>query len=127
MQTHPEVLAARRSQVITSDDLVKVLRMKVHAGSVTTYADVSHWAYGVRTRNHPVRALLRGAYSNGHQLLTNRVVKTNGDLAALPEGTDQQLAQLRSEGVPVSTSGGVDFKRTTAINLGRLLYAECAA
>ena len=119
--------AVSGSQRITSDDLVNVLRLNVHAGSVTTYADVSQWAYGVRTRNQPVRSLLRGACSLGHQVLTNRVVKVSGQLAALPEGTSQQLAQLQAEGVPVTGDGRVDFKRTEPVSLGSFTSVASAA
>ena len=127
MPRHVTPLAASDTHAITSDDLIHVLRNKVHAGSVTTYAEVSQWAYGIRTMNQPVRALLRGAYSKGHQLLTNRVVKASGALAELPEGTSQQLAQLQAEGVPITGSGSVDFKRTKPVGLGSIQSAASAA
>jgi alkylated DNA nucleotide flippase Atl1 len=60
--------------------LVMVLGRRVPAGSVTTYAQVSHWGYGVHNYNQPVRSLLRGAANHGHQRLTNRVVRTDGQL-----------------------------------------------
>jgi alkylated DNA nucleotide flippase Atl1 len=103
---------------VKADDLVQVLLNKVKPGSVTTYAEVSQWAYGVRTRNQPVRSLLRAAVAKGHQTLTNRVVKTSGELASLPEGAGQQLAQLQAEGVPVLSHGAVDFQRTKPVALG---------
>jgi alkylated DNA nucleotide flippase Atl1 len=115
------------SAAVTSDDLVQVLRAKVHTGRVTTYAEVSEWAYGVRNKNQPVRSLLRGAYNNGNQILTNRVVKTSGELASLPEGTQQQLEQLRSEDVPITEAGSVDFKRIQAVVLGNFKSASSAA
>ena len=42
-----------------------VLGRRVTAGSVTTYAQVSLWGYGVHNYNQPVRSLLRGAANHG--------------------------------------------------------------
>jgi hypothetical protein len=53
--------------------LVTTLGESVPAGSVTTYAEVSLWGYGVHKYDQPVRSLLRGAANHGHQRLTNRV------------------------------------------------------
>lgn len=89
--------------------LVDVLENRVPVGSVTTYAQVSLCGYGVPNKNQPIGALLRGARNNGHQPLTNRVVGTNGELADLPEGSDQQRRQLLAEGVPFTPDGRVDF------------------
>ena len=83
----------------------------VPAGSVTTYAEVSLWGYGTTNRNQPVRSLLRGAANHVHQRLTNRVVRTDGGLADLPEGPDQQRRQLLREGVPFTADGRVDLDR----------------
>ena len=93
------------------EQLVEILERRVPAGSVTTYAQVSLWGYGVSNKNRPVGALLRGARNNGHQPLTNRVVGTNGELADLPDGPDQQKRQLLAEGVPFAPDGRVDFGR----------------
>lgn len=90
-------------------DLVEILGTHVPAGRVTTYGDVSQWAYGRPDRNQPVRSLLLGAANHGHVVLTNRVVTATGDLADLPEGRAQQLDQLRSEGVAFTPNGKVDF------------------
>ena len=98
-------------------DLVAVLKTNVSSGSVTTYAEVSNWAYGKPNLNHPVRSLLRGAANHGHLALTNRVVATSGGLADLPQGREQQLEQLRSEGVPLTSAGAVDFSRITPVVL----------
>ncbi len=91
--------------------LVTTLGQRVPAGSVTTYAQVSLWGYGTRNYNQPVRSLLRGAANHGHQRLTNRVVRTDGQLADLPEGPDQQKRQLLEEAVPFTSDGRVDFGR----------------
>ena len=97
--------------------LVTVLGRCVPQGSVTTYAHVFLWGYGVRNRNQPVRSLLRGAANHGHQRLTNRVVGTDGRLADLPEGSDQQRCQLLAEGVPFTADGRVDFDRISPTKL----------
>ena len=91
--------------------LVTTLGQRVPAGSVTTYAQLSLWGYGTRNYNQPVRSLLRGAANHGYQRLTNRVVRTDGQLADLPEGSDQQRRQLLDEGVPFTADGRVDFGR----------------
>ena len=94
------------------EQLVEILERRVPAGSVTTYAQVSLWGYGVPNLNQPVRSLLRGAGNHGHQRLTNRV---DGRLADLPEGSDQQRQQLLDEGVPFTTDGRVDFNRISPV------------
>jgi len=90
---------------------------RVPAGSVTTYAQVSLWGYGVHNYNQPVRSLLRGAANHGHQRLTNRVVGADGRLADLPEGSDQQRRQLLAEGVPFTAEGRADFDRISPVTL----------
>ena len=102
---------------MTWKQLVDVLESRVPAGSVTTYAQVSLWGYGVPNRNQPVRSLLRGAGNHGHQLLTNRVVGVDGKLADLPEGSDQQKQQLLAEGVPFTADGRVNFDRISPVAL----------
>ena len=99
------------------EQLVEILKRRVPAGRVTTYAQVSLWGYGVPNRNQPVRSLLRGAANHGHQPLTNRVVGVDGQLAALPEGSDQQRQQLIAEGVPFTADGRVDFGLTSPVEL----------
>jgi alkylated DNA nucleotide flippase Atl1 len=99
------------------EQLVETLERHVPAGSVTTYAQVSLWGYGVPNRNQPVRSLLRGAGNHGHQRLTNRVVGVDGKLANLPEGSDQQRQQLIAEGVPFTAEGRVDFSLTSPVEL----------
>jgi alkylated DNA nucleotide flippase Atl1 len=98
--------------------LVTTLERCVPAGSVTTYAQVSIWGYGVPNYNQPVRSLLRGAANHGHQRLTNRVVGTDGGLADLPEGPDQQRQQLLEEGVAFTADGRVDFTKISPKELG---------
>jgi alkylated DNA nucleotide flippase Atl1 len=101
-------------------DLVAVLKANVPSGRVTTYAEVSNWAYGKPNRNQPVRSLLRGAANHGYLALTNRVVAVSGSLADLPQGREQQLEQLKTEGVPLTSAGAVDFSRITPVTLKNL-------
>jgi|SRR5215210_508463 len=102
---------------MTWQQLVNVLERCVPTGSVTTYAEVSLWGYGVSNMNQPVRSLLRGARNHDYQRLTNRVVKVNGELADLPEGPDQQRQQLLTEGVPLTADGRVDFDQISPVEL----------
>lgn len=92
-------------------DLVDVLERQVSAGGITTYSEVSSWAYGVPNRNQPVRSLLVGARNHGYQKLTNRVVGADGRLADLPDGSDQQRKQLQSEGILFAGDGIVDLTK----------------
>ena len=96
-------------------DLVNVLERQVPAGSVTTYAQVSLWEYGVSHRNHSVRSLLVGARNHGYQQLTNRVVGVDGKLADLLAGPDQQRLQLLNEGVRFTVDGRVDLTKTIPV------------
>jgi alkylated DNA nucleotide flippase Atl1 len=100
-------------------DLVDVLERKVSAGNVTTYSEVSNWAYGVPNRNQPVRSLLVGARNHGYQKLTNRVVGADGKLAELPDGSDQQRQQLLCEGVLFDDDGRVDLTKVVPVVLRR--------
>lgn len=102
-------------------DLVEVLHRYVPSGSVTTYAEVSRWAYGVSNRNQPVRSLLVGAKNNGHQKLTNRVVGADGHLANLPGDNGQQRQQLVAEGIPFTADGNVDLTRVRRVAIAPTL------
>lgn len=98
--------------------LVEKLDKAVPPGSVTTYAEVSKWAYpGVPHRNQPVNSLLRGAANHGYATLTNRVVGSSGELADLPGGGRQrQREQLEAEGVSF-LNDRVDLRRTPVVKL----------
>ena len=109
--------STRQQAKITWQQLVVLLAQAVPAGAITTYAEVSDWAYGRRNLNQPVGALLRGAANHGFTELTNRVVGTDGTFASLPEGTAQQEAQLRAEGVPFIAAGQVDMVRATVVQV----------
>jgi alkylated DNA nucleotide flippase Atl1 len=45
------------------------------------------------------------------------VVRVDGELADLPEGSDQQKQQLLAEGVPFTADGRVDFGRISPVEL----------
>ena len=98
-------------------DLVEVLARHVPSGTVTTYAEVSEWAYGKRNLNQPVRSMLRGAANNGFQKLTNRVIASDGSLADIPEGSEQQRAQLIAEGLILINEYVVNLNNHAPIKL----------
>ncbi|GFO58179.1 hypothetical protein GMST_05040 [Geomonas silvestris] len=98
-----------QGEMVNWKDLVGVLQRQVPSGSVTTYSEVSMWAYGVPNRNQPVRSLLVGARNHGYKMLTNRVVGADGKFAELPDGTDQQRNQLLNEGISFDEKGRVDL------------------
>ncbi len=75
---------------MTSRQLVDAPERCVPSGSVTAYAEVSLWGYGVPNMDQQVRSLLRGARDHNYRRLKNRVVKASGELADLLEGPDQQ-------------------------------------
>jgi alkylated DNA nucleotide flippase Atl1 len=109
--------STREQPKVTWQQLVVLLAQAVPAGAVTTYAEVSDWAYGRRNLNQPVSALLRGAASHGFTELTNRVVGADGKLASLPGGAAQQEVQLRTEGVPFMGPGQVNMIRATVVQV----------
>jgi alkylated DNA nucleotide flippase Atl1 len=102
---------------MTWRQLVNALERYVPADSVTTYAEVSLWGYGVPNMDQPVRSLLRGARDHDYQRLTNRVVKADGELADLLEAPDQQRRRLLTEGVPLTADSRMDFDQTSPIGL----------
>ena len=105
--------------MITWEDLVPVLSQHVQMGSVTTYAQVSMWGYGVPNLHRPVGSLLKGARNHGHDVLTNRVVPVDGRLVDLPAGREQQRNQLEAEGIPFNRAGNVDFGQIDPVQLPR--------
>jgi alkylated DNA nucleotide flippase Atl1 len=64
-----------------------------------------------------VRSLLRGAGNDGYLHLPNRVVRTDGGLADLPERSDQQRRQLLAEGIPFTADSREDFGRISPVTL----------
>jgi alkylated DNA nucleotide flippase Atl1 len=100
-------------------DLVDALEQQVSAGSITTYFEVSRWAYGKPHLDRPVRSMINCARKKGFQAVTNRVVGFGGKLAILPDGSDQQWQQLLREGVPFTTDGRVDLTVNPPVVLGQ--------
>jgi hypothetical protein len=77
---------------------------------------------GVRTAKPeptPVRSLLRGAVNHGIGSLTNRVAGTDGALADLPGGRNQQREQLHAEGIDFTSDGRLNLAATAAFVLSR--------
>lgn len=101
-------------------DLVDVLERQVSAGMITTYSEVSRWAYGVPNRNQPVRSLLVGARNHGYQKLTNRVVGADGNLADLPDGFEQQRLQLLTERISFDGNSRVDLDLSPPVVLRQM-------
>jgi alkylated DNA nucleotide flippase Atl1 len=108
-------------------DLVDVLDRQVSVGSITTYSEVSRWAYGKPHWDRPVRSMINCARNKGFQAVTNRVVGFDGKLAILPDGSDQQRQQLLSEGVPFTADGRVDLTVNSPVVLGQNSGEESAA
>jgi len=102
---------------MTWQELVIALARAVPKGSITTYAEVSQWGYGKRNLNQPVRSLLHGAANSGFSVLTNRVVGTDGTLAALPGGNGPQRSQLSAEGIEFLVGGQVNLGKHTPVTL----------
>ena len=84
-------------------DILTKLNAEVPAGKVTTYKELSLWAYEHPNGTQAVVSMLNAAVneSSENALLTNRVVPESGRLAD-PNG---QITQLSKDGVPVV--GGV--------------------
>jgi len=98
-------------------DLVVILAQRVPEGQITTYAEVSDWAFKRRNMGLPVGSLLRGAANHGFGKLTNRVVGSDGKLAELPEGLDQQKAQLVAEKIAFICGDTVDLELAVPVIL----------
>ena len=49
--------------------------------------------------------------------MTNHVVGTDGKLANLPDGSEQQKRQLLGEGIPFTADGRVDLNRISPVEL----------
>jgi len=80
-------------------DVLTKLSAEVPAGKVTTYKELSLWAYQHPTGTQAIVSMLKAAVSENsvNAILTNRVVPESGCLAD-PNG---QVTQLSKEGVPV--------------------------
>ena len=98
-------------------DLVEILEGAVPAGSITTYAEVSRWAYGNTYFDRPIRSMINCARKNGFLTVTNRVVCFDGKLAVMYNGADQQRQQLLIEGLPFTEDGRVDLEKVVPIVL----------
>ena len=97
------------------EDLLEILKCHVGPGKVTTYADLSVWAYGRPDRSFFIVAMLKAAAKRGYFELTNRVVSNDGGCGAADKMYDQS-AQLRLEGVPF-TGDRVDLEKCPPVRL----------
>lgn len=81
------------------EDVLTKLSAEVPAGKVTTYKELSLWAYGHPTGTQAIVSMLKAAVNENPEnaIITNRVIPESGRLAD-PNG---QLAQLSKEGISV--------------------------
>lgn len=86
-----------QEESLTWEDLIAELKRSLPAGKVTSYRNLSIWAYGNPYGTRSIVALLRNAVEEHHAdaLWANRVVTRDGQVHDL-----LQLKQLREEGVP---------------------------
>ncbi len=80
-------------------DILTKLSAEVPAGKVTTYKELSLWAFKHPTGTQAIVSMLKAAVteSSENAILTNRVVPESGRLAD-PNG---QITQLSKEGIPI--------------------------
>jgi len=95
--------------------LLGLLVDKVPKGTITTYGELSHWAYGDSGRAPAIVAMLNGAVrSNGaNAIYTNRVVSKTGKIV----GVNGQLEQLKSEGIRMK-GGNADLANCRVVRFG---------
>ena len=116
------VAAQQRRTKVNWEQLVAILRKHVGPGQVTTYKECSLWAFDHSDGGNSVRAMLEAAAKRGHQVLTNRVVFTDGSCGAADQAYGQ-AAQLRAEGVPF-VGQAVDLVLCPAVVLPRVSVPE---
>ncbi len=97
---------------IDSLELLRHLVRHVPAGTVTTYGELSTWAFGNAGASQAIVAMLNAAVRvrQSHAEYTNRVVRKDGGVVDV----NGQLDQLLREGIRIS-NGKVDMKRTTVV------------
>lgn len=80
-------------------DILNKLSVEVPSGKVTTYKELSMWAYEHPKGTQAIVSMLKAAVNDDsvNAILTNRVVPESGRLAD-PNG---QITQLSNEGVPI--------------------------
>lgn len=105
-------------------DIINILQRFVPSGSITTYGEISAWAYGTSNYDRPVRSMLSCARNKGFHQLANRVVGFDGKLAGLADESDQQRQQLLNEGILFTIDGKVDLAKTIPVVLGKGRLSE---
>lgn len=92
--------------------LLDLLMDRVPDGSLTTYGELSVWAYGNPRAAQAIVAMLNAAVrmSSSNARYTNRVVSKNGAIADV----NGQLNQLRREGIRI-VEGKVDMRNSNII------------
>ncbi len=95
-----------------SADILSLLMDRVPAGSLTTYGDLSAWAFGNTGSAQAIVAMLNAAVNANaaNAVYTNRVVKKDGTIVDV----NGQLNQLRGEGIRV-VDGRADLNGTKVV------------
>jgi alkylated DNA nucleotide flippase Atl1 len=83
-------------------ELLTELKNSVPKGKVTSYKELSLWAFGKPSASQAISAMLKAAVNSepSNALYTNRVISDSGAMAD-PNG---QIAQLTQEGIPVENN-----------------------
>ncbi len=83
-----------------NEELLRCLQQHVEHGEITTYRNLSVWAYGHRLGTQSISAMLKAAVRRGpnNSTWTNRVVGHNGSIQNVNGQLDQLLLR---ESVPI--------------------------
>ncbi len=84
-----------------SRELLNCLQRHIDLGMVTTYGNLSDWAYAHRRGAQAISSMLKAIVSRDIQnaVWTNRVVGSNGRI----QNVNGQLDQLLRENVPIAS------------------------
>lgn len=95
--------------------LLGLLVDKVPKGTITTYGDLSHWAYGDSGKALAIVAMLNGAVASNaaNAIYTNRVVSKSGKIVDV----NGQLEQLKREGIVIK-GGNADLANNKVVRFG---------
>lgn len=105
-----------RGKVMDWREVLLKLKSVVPAGTVTTYKELSLWAFDKPTGTQAIVAMLKAAVNANieNAIFTNRVIPETGKLAD-PNG---QISQLEQEDVPIK-NGTVNLKTAKVIRFAK--------
>ena len=94
------------------ESLLTKLKSEVETGEVTTYKELSLWAFEKPFGTQAVVAMLKAAVNadSSNAIYTNRVVPESGKIADV----NGQGNQLKNEGI-VLNAGKIDFYKTKVV------------